>query len=47
MPRISGQKSSNLSFGLGLSFLDSFLQGLGGKASGLEEEYKGANSVVF
>jgi hypothetical protein len=44
---ISGQRTSDLSFGVGLSILGSFLGAMGGSKLGLDVKYQQAKTVAF
>jgi hypothetical protein len=44
---ISGQRSGDLSAGLGLSMLGGVISSLGGSTSGLDSKYQQANSIAF
>lgn len=47
MANISGQRTSNISIGIGLSILGSILSAMGGSRLGLDTKYQQAKTVVF
>lgn len=44
---VSGQRSGEVNYGLGISVLGNWIAAMGGSKLGLDAQYKGAKSVVF